>query len=332
MENEKLIAYLQAMIAGGQYAAGDRLPPLRKLAEQFELSNCAAHRAIKQLCEQGLLELRQGAGTFVRGGEITTGNRKTLSVMIWDQTLTQSYCAYALHGMQEEAIANGWQLKIYFAQYDKVNPVLAAATDFWNCDAAAFLGCYDFADLESLTFPCPCVGLEMHRMVGGVFSIVAIDPYAAAEQAIRHFRRNRVKHVQIVYQEVPVHKVRAEVFRESWQPYGSSNLILRENYYCAPVPGLDPDGAAFFTSGSAYNYAARELRQATGRILAKNPNILTVDGKSLLFPSYEPSNTLMIDWRRAGTGVFDECVRRATNPGSAARRISIYPRLIMHRF
>ena len=93
-----------------------------------------------------------------------------------------------------------------------------------------------------------------------------------------------------------------------------------------------PDGAAYFTGGSAYNFAARELRQATGRILAANPNMLTVDGKSLLFPAFEPSNTLMIDWRRAGAGVFDECVRRATNPGSAARRISIYPRLIMHRF
>ncbi len=330
MENGKLIAYLQAMIAGGRFAAGERLPPLRKLAEQFELSNCAAHRAIQQLCEEGLLVLRQGAGTFVRGDAISAG-KKTISVMLWDQTLIQSYCAFALHGLQSEAKANGWKLKIYFSHYVDLHETLNGADDFWNCDAAAFLGCYDMVDLESLNFPRPCVGLEMHRMVDGVFSVVTLDPYGAADQAVRHFRENGVKHVQVIYQAMPVHEVRAEIFVESWKRFGSSELILRTNESFSPIPGVDPDGAAYFTGGSAYNVAATMFRHKEGRILAANPNILSVDGKSLLFPNFEPSNTLMIDWRRAGEGVFAECVRRATHPGSAARRITIYPKLMMSR-
>ena len=88
-DNGKLIAYLEAMIAGGRYAAGDRLPPLRKLAEQFSLTPSCAHRAIRTLCERGLLELRQGAGTFVREPDknrpISGG---VISVAILDKTLT----------------------------------------------------------------------------------------------------------------------------------------------------------------------------------------------------------------------------------------------------
>ncbi|MBO5688790.1 MAG: GntR family transcriptional regulator [Lentisphaeria bacterium] len=332
-DNGKLIAYLEAMIAGGRYAAGDRLPPLRKLAEQFSLTPSCAHRAIRTLCERGLLELHQGAGTFVREPDKKRSSGSgVISVAIWDSTLIQSYCAYALQGMQEAAAASSWLLKFFFVSYEQMTEQPILPRDFWKCDVAAFLGCYDLFDPVFHGIPRPCVGLEMQRMFDGTFSTVSVDPFSAAELAVRHFQANGVKEVQVVCQPMPVHRVRAEVFRQQWEAAGGSCRMIERSISQGDAPfRIDPDGACLFTGGSDYNYAARQWKMQTGKILAENPNMLGIDGKSLLLPDFEPSNTLAIDWRQAGVTVFEECRRRAENPGSAARRISIQPRLVLYR-
>ncbi len=333
-DNGKLIAYLEAMIASGRFAAGDQLPPLRKLAEQFSLTPSCAHWAIRTLCERGLLELHQGSGTFVRGTSHAQGiTNGVISVAIWDSTLIQSYCAYAMQGLQEAAAAASWQLKFFFASYEQMAANEQLPRDLWKCDAAAFLGCYDMFEPAFRNIPRPCVGLEMHRMFDGIFSTVSIDPFSAAELAVRHFRAHGARLVQVVCQPMPVHRVRAEVFRRQWEENGGRCLLIdREISSQDDAPfQIDPEGACLFTGGSDYNYAAQQFRKRTGRILAENPNMLGIDGKSLLFPEYEPSNTLAIDWRRAGADVFDECRHRAERPGSPARRISIQPRLVLYK-
>ena len=159
-DNGKLIAYLEAMIASGRFAAGDQLPPLRKLAEQFSLTPSCAHRAIRTLCERGLLELHQGSGTFVRGTVRAQGiGNGVISVAIWDSTLIQSYCAYALQGLQEAAAAASWQLKFFFASYEQMAANEQLPRDLWKCDAAAFLGCYDMFEPVFRNIPRPCVEL-----------------------------------------------------------------------------------------------------------------------------------------------------------------------------
>ena len=333
-DNGKLIAYLEAMIAGGRYAAGDRLPPLRKLAEQFSLTPSCAHRAIRTLCERGLLELRQGAGTFVREPDknrpIISGG--VISVAIWDKTLTQSYCAYALQGMQEAAASSSWLLKFFFVSYEQMAAQPILTKDFWKCDVAAFLGCYDLFEPAFQQILRPCVGLEMHRMFDGVFSTVSVDPFSAAELAVRNFCAHGAGEVQVVCQPMPVHRVRADVFMRQWEEAGGSCRLIERSISQGDAPfQIDPEGACLFTGGSDYNYAARQWRMQTGKILAENPNMLGIDGKSLLLPNFEPSNTLTIDWRQAGVTVFEECRRRAENPGSAARRISIQPRLVQYQ-
>ena len=332
-DNGKLIAYLEAMIAGGGYAAGDRLPPLRKLAEQFSLTPSCAHRAIRTLCERGLLELHQGSGTFVREADKTRPiGGGVISVAIWDKTLIQSYCAYALQGMQEAAAASSWLVKFFFISYEQMTAQPVLPRDFWKCDVAAFLGCYDLFDSVFHDIPRPCVGLEMHRMFDGIFSTVSVDPFSAAELAVRHFRAHGAGDVQVVCQPMPVHRVRADVFRQQWEEAGGTCRMIERSISQGDAPiRIDPDGACLFTGGSDYNYAARQWKMQTGKILAENPNMLGIDGKSLLLPDFEPSNTLAIDWRQAGVTVFEECRRRAENPGSAARRISIQPRLVQYR-
>ncbi|HEX7003850.1 MAG TPA: GntR family transcriptional regulator [Trueperaceae bacterium] len=57
---------LSRAIASGKLAPGTALPSERELAEQLELSRMTVRRAFEELVAAGLLEQRQGSGTYVR--------------------------------------------------------------------------------------------------------------------------------------------------------------------------------------------------------------------------------------------------------------------------
>ncbi len=56
---------LRGAILAGQFQAGTRLPSTRALADSLGVSRNTVHSAFEQLTLEGLLEGRQGAGTFV---------------------------------------------------------------------------------------------------------------------------------------------------------------------------------------------------------------------------------------------------------------------------
>lgn len=66
---EDIVLQIRGMIDRGELSRGDKLPPERRLAEMFFVSRNTVREAIKTLSEQGLLESRQGAGTFVSDGD-----------------------------------------------------------------------------------------------------------------------------------------------------------------------------------------------------------------------------------------------------------------------
>lgn len=57
---------LNKLIAEGKLAPGDRLPPKRELAERFKVSRNSVRDALRTLEARGLIETRQGDGTYVR--------------------------------------------------------------------------------------------------------------------------------------------------------------------------------------------------------------------------------------------------------------------------
>src|SRR5437667_742691 len=64
---EAIVRQVKAMIAEGRLTSGDRLPPERELAEQFVVSRTSVREALRALESLGLIEIRPGEGTFVRG-------------------------------------------------------------------------------------------------------------------------------------------------------------------------------------------------------------------------------------------------------------------------
>src|SRR6266436_1758881 len=63
---EHIVGQIHALIREGRWAPGDQIPPERELAERFRVSRTSVREALRALAMQGVIESRQGGGTFVR--------------------------------------------------------------------------------------------------------------------------------------------------------------------------------------------------------------------------------------------------------------------------
>lgn len=65
---QQLHRHIAAAIRAGSLAPDDQLPPERDLAERAQISRVTVRKAVAQLVDDGLIEQRQGAGSFVSAG------------------------------------------------------------------------------------------------------------------------------------------------------------------------------------------------------------------------------------------------------------------------
>lgn len=71
MSRQSLAAYLEEQILAGAMPAGSKLPSERELTERFGVSRPIVREALRMLAERGLVEIRPGRGSFVRGARAT---------------------------------------------------------------------------------------------------------------------------------------------------------------------------------------------------------------------------------------------------------------------
>lgn len=57
---------LQSMISSNKYRIGDKLPVENDLAQMFQVSRITVREAVRKLSIMGILDVRQGDGTFVK--------------------------------------------------------------------------------------------------------------------------------------------------------------------------------------------------------------------------------------------------------------------------
>lgn len=62
---EEVKASLRERIAAGGWQPGVRLPSERELVQQFGCARMTVHRALRELEDEGLIERRQGSGSYV---------------------------------------------------------------------------------------------------------------------------------------------------------------------------------------------------------------------------------------------------------------------------
>ena len=63
--SRQIARQIAALCAAGSLSPGDRLPSVRELARQLGVNQNTSLRVYERLCGDGLLEMRQGQGTFV---------------------------------------------------------------------------------------------------------------------------------------------------------------------------------------------------------------------------------------------------------------------------
>ena len=79
---EEVVTRLREMIQRGEINAGDKLPPERDLAKLLGVSRPTLRAGIRSLTTVGILQSRQGAGTFVaKAGESPTLDGSPLRMM-----------------------------------------------------------------------------------------------------------------------------------------------------------------------------------------------------------------------------------------------------------
>ena len=61
---------LRKAVEDGQWQVGDKIPSERELAIQFGVSRMTLRQAVQTLVEEGLLERRVGAGTYVANRKV----------------------------------------------------------------------------------------------------------------------------------------------------------------------------------------------------------------------------------------------------------------------
>lgn len=80
--HDSISQQLNRLIEEGKLAPGDRLPPERELAERFKVSRNSVRDALRTLEARGLIEIRQGDGTYVRDVKPTRLYSGLLDVLV----------------------------------------------------------------------------------------------------------------------------------------------------------------------------------------------------------------------------------------------------------
>lgn len=75
---------LRRQIAEGVYAIGDKLPTEPELMKTFKVGRSSIREAVKLLVNMGVVQVRQGAGTFV--SEASSANGSGIDLSIADRT------------------------------------------------------------------------------------------------------------------------------------------------------------------------------------------------------------------------------------------------------
>ncbi len=93
----QIVDYVTALARNGQLRSGDRLPPSRTLAEQIQVHRSTVVNAYEELKARGIIEARQGSGSYVVNGLI-------------DRSVTARPPAAPTLTQPEDLVAELWRL------------------------------------------------------------------------------------------------------------------------------------------------------------------------------------------------------------------------------
>lgn len=57
---------IEYKILAGVFTAGERIPPTRKIAKDYNIGQSTAQKVLNKLCQEGVIESKRGIGYFVK--------------------------------------------------------------------------------------------------------------------------------------------------------------------------------------------------------------------------------------------------------------------------
>lgn len=108
--SSQIAQQVASLCAAGKLRAGERLPSVRELARKLAVNQNTILRVYERLVRDGLLEMRQGQGTFVAGGarsaSLSAHHKRLVEEMRqWArQGISLGLEADGLHELLDEAI------------------------------------------------------------------------------------------------------------------------------------------------------------------------------------------------------------------------------------
>ncbi|MFJ3768766.1 GntR family transcriptional regulator [Streptomyces sp. NPDC090082] len=191
-----LTAELRRGILDGTWPPGSKLPTERALATETGLSVTTVRRAYEDLVALGLVERRQGAGTFAahRAGR-DRADRRIVGVLVPDTTF---YYPRVLQGIEKELAEAGARLVLACSHYDPAEEDAAVAR-LLSAGVHGLLlvpGLHTATDPgrraeELLALPVPAVLVERRLAAhgpGDPTEHVCTDHEGGAYDAVRHLR------------------------------------------------------------------------------------------------------------------------------------------------
>ncbi|MFD8207928.1 GntR family transcriptional regulator [Streptomyces sp. NPDC059695] len=191
-----LMAELRRGILDGTWPPGSKLPTERALATETGLSVTTVRRAYEDLVALGLVERRQGAGTFAaHRAERDRTDRRVVGVLVPDTTF---YYPRVLQGIEKELATAGARLVLACSHYDPAEED-AAVERLLSAGVHGLLlvpSLHTATDPgrraeELLALPVPAVLVERRLAAhgpGDPTEHVCTDHEGGAYDAVRHLR------------------------------------------------------------------------------------------------------------------------------------------------
>jgi GntR family transcriptional repressor for pyruvate dehydrogenase complex len=120
----EIVDQIKELITEGRIKPGDRLPPERELAELFKASRNSVRDAIRVLEQMGLIESRQGDGTYVR--TLTADELTEPLALCLLQSRTQMRELWEVRRVLEPSLAEAAAARITEEELSELESVLDA--------------------------------------------------------------------------------------------------------------------------------------------------------------------------------------------------------------
>jgi DNA-binding LacI/PurR family transcriptional regulator len=331
-----LIEYIDAQLLAGGYPVGGKLPSLRALAQKFKISYSTAKKGIDYLEAQGKLRKSPRSGIYVESPCAAAGRSGADGCRIAIITPGDSSFKEGAPGLFHTAIGEIRRLalendfEVIAIPVPNVRVIDPAAVDQVNrCRGVIIMKELD-QWINTVPFTIPTVGVLMENDYDGRISIVGIDPFNAARQAVDYFLSKGKTKVHIVEFEAPSYKNRARIFELFFREAGgvvTGKTVLRSGEK-AEVEYYADDRGYLFTSDNLLFDCMKSHLAGTGENIIERYCILGIDGKSLLSPWNVSFPTIAADWKAIGGAAFRECLAAMTEKKHICRRIYLPGKLV----